>query len=188
MPSPRRSKGQGTGRSSSRARPSSYKRTEPQNTLSASSALSADALGRGGVSPKNEQSPEQVALVYLRALPNLTHAQSAGVYLRDEQSRKMERLIVCGDPAAGLLEKWDRAVMNLARKKKPSRVSRGRLIAIPLKHRRSVEGVLVIQGLPRSEREDSSVNDLLDGIASRLMIALDHSRLAQKYAQKVARI
>ena len=61
-------------------------------------------------------------------------------------------------------------------------------LAAPMKHKRAVAGVVAIHGLPKDEARVEKVAGLLDFFASRLVEALDHVRLIDKYAQKITRI
>lgn len=132
------------------------------------------------------RSPEEVALVVLQVFLDLTDARRAAVYLRDEQTRETRCLAVCGHPDGALSPAWDQLTAQVM--KNGRMTASGDLVAFPLKRRGSVEGVLAVQGLSDSTKEAGGVADLLALVASRLADGLDHSKLSQKYAQKIARI
>ncbi len=132
------------------------------------------------------RSPEEVAQVCLRVFLELTEARAASVYLQDEQSHEMRCLAVVGEPEGIPANDWGPIIARVVRE--GTLISTDGFLAFPLRRGQVLEGVLVVQGFPEAKRESSGVVDLLDFVASRLAVGLDHSRLAQKYAQKIVRI
>ena len=131
-------------------------------------------------------SPEEMAGVCLRVFLELMEARAAAVYLRDEDSREMHCLAVAGDTDGGPSPAWDQIIARVVRDGRM--VTADDLVAFPLNYGRTIEGVLIVQGLPEEKRENGGVVNLLDFVVPRLAVGLDHSRLAQKYAQKILRI
>lgn len=132
------------------------------------------------------QLPDEVAQVCLQVFLGLTDARAAAVYLQDEQSRELRLSAVCGNVQDSPPEKWQPTVERVLAE--GQLVTVDDLIALPLKRRRQVEGVLVVVGLPPDKAETVPVSDLLGFVATRLAIGVDHSRLAQKYAHKIVRL
>ncbi|MBI4402103.1 MAG: GAF domain-containing protein, partial [Nitrospirae bacterium] len=196
MARPRRTNGRQSGRRVQAA--ASGPRALPSKTRSRASTA-ASVLPRA-LSPKLQlhllemitasadsgRTPEDVAQICLRVFLELTEARGAAVYLQDEQTREMRCLAVSGDPVGQASGDWDQIVTRV--------VQSGRLVATadihacPLKRGKVVEGVLVAEGLSDKKRDAGGVMGLLDFVAARLAVGLDHSRLAQKYAQKIMRI
>ncbi|MBI3603174.1 MAG: GAF domain-containing protein [Nitrospirae bacterium] len=133
----------------------------------------------------NGRVPEEVAEACLRVLIELTEVPWAAVYLLDEQTKAMRCVAVCGDAGDRSSDERDSLTACVVRNKEPA--ADGRLLAYPLKRGRRLEGVLLVLGLPH-EKRGGDVGGLLDFVAARLAVGLDHSRLAQKYAQKIVRI
>lgn len=148
--------------------------------------IQAQLLETIGAAVESGQSPEEVAQVSLRVFLDLTDGRWATVYLRDEQTRQLRCLAVCGDPDARTTREWDQIVGRVVRANRV--VAADDLVALPLRRGRLLEGVLIVQGLPKAIREGRGVMDLLAFVGSRLADGLDHSRLSQKYAQKIVRI
>jgi HD-GYP domain-containing protein (c-di-GMP phosphodiesterase class II) len=143
-----------------------------------------DPLGSVFEPPDEGQSPTDVAVKYLGSLMGLSGMEAAGIYLRDELSGKMAPLAICGSPNAATVAVWSRLVSRTSKSRAP--LDRGALVALPLK-RPSLDGVLVVQGLG-TNRKRAAMKRLLQTVASRTAMALNHARLAQKYAQKIIRI
>ncbi|MBM4123837.1 MAG: GAF domain-containing protein [Nitrospira sp.] len=131
------------------------------------------------------RTPEDVAEACLRVFVELTEASGAAVYLRDEQTKAMRCVALCGDAGDRSSVERDSLAARVVRAGRPAIA--GDLLAYPLRRGRQLEGVLLVEGLP-VEKRAGEVNGLLDFVASRLAVGLDHSRLAQKYAQKIVRI
>lgn len=134
----------------------------------------------------NGRTPEEVAEACLRVFIELTEAQGAAVYLLDELTKAMRCVAVRGQEESRPPDEWDRVIARVVRDSRL--VTVGDLMAYPLKRGRRLEGVLLVQGLPSKKQAGEGVGGLLDFVASKLAVGLDHSRLAQKYAQKIVRI
>lgn len=134
----------------------------------------------------NGRTPEEVAEACLRVFIELTEAQGAAVYLLDELTKAMRCVAVRGQEESRPPDEWDRVIARVVRDSRL--VTVGDLLAYPLKRGRRLEGVLLVQGLPSKKQAGEGVGGLLDFVASKLAVGLDHSRLAQKYAQKIVRI
>jgi HD-GYP domain-containing protein (c-di-GMP phosphodiesterase class II) len=132
------------------------------------------------------QSLHAVALSCLEVLLDVTGARGAWAYVRDEQTGALQAVADCGDTDGGTAEARERLVARAAKGDAP--VSGTDLVAYPLKRGTRVEGVLLVQGLPAGKRQDDEAHGLLEFVATRLAVGLDHSRLAAKYAQKIVRI
>jgi HD-GYP domain-containing protein (c-di-GMP phosphodiesterase class II) len=135
---------------------------------------------------ENGRSPEEVAQVCLQVFLELTEARAAAVYLEDEQTREMRCMAKIGDVDAARTGEWNQLVPRVVQD--GCLVQEKELVAFPLKRLRALEGVLVVQGLPTQRQKTGEVNQLLDFVAARLAVGLDHARLAQKYSQKIVRI
>jgi HD-GYP domain-containing protein (c-di-GMP phosphodiesterase class II) len=127
-----------------------------------------------------------VAQVCLQVFLELTEARAAAVYLQDEQTRQMRCVATSGDMPSDPSQNLDSLVPRVIQE--GCLVKTDDLLAFPLKRLRTLEGVLIVHGLPQEERQTSQVSHLLDFVAARLAIGIDHSRLAQKYADKIVRI
>ncbi|MFQ5992865.1 MAG: GAF domain-containing protein, partial [Nitrospiraceae bacterium] len=134
----------------------------------------------------HERPLAEVAESCLRVLIEMTQVLSAVVYFEDEQSRELRRLAACGEVSEQSLSEWEQIVARVVRS--GLRFSTSGRLAVPLKHRRLVEGVLVVQGLPDEKKQVNQMANLVEAVASRLAAGLDHARLVQKYAQKIERI
>ena len=134
---------------------------------------------------ENGRPPEEVAGVCLRLFRDVTKVRGSAVYLHDEQTKDLRCLAADGTLKNMAPEKLSSAIASVAKNGRP--VLTADLRIHPVKRARTVDGILVVQGLSAGKETEEGV-DLLEFIASRLSLALDHSRLVQKYAQKIARI
>ncbi len=128
-----------------------------------------------------------VASVCLRMVLELSDASAAAVYLKDEQTGALYCLAVDGVCEDGDLIKWDGLVERVMESRQV--LTSGGISALPLERGGHVEGVLVLQGLPKGLARKRKVGEsLVDLAASNLAASVDHARLVQKYAQKVVRL
>lgn len=128
-----------------------------------------------------------VASVCLRMVLELSDASAAAVYLKDEQTQTLRCLAVDGLCEDGDLAKWEKAVDRVMLSRRL--VTQGPVSALPLDRGTGLEGVLVLQGLPKGlARTGVSDKSLLDLAASNLAASVDHARLVHKYAQKMVRL
>ena len=136
--------------------------------------------------PNQHHVPEQVAKVCLRMILELTGAAGTALYVKHEQTQDVRCMAVdgCfeGDARAG-----GRDLVTAVMERGQSQ-GHDELMGLPLKRGRTVQGVLLLQGLPPRPERDGGVQDLLDTAAQNLAASVDHARLAQKYAQKIVRI
>lgn len=140
-----------------------------------------------GLSIEKGRSIDALASACLRVLIDRTGVRSGVVYFEDEQTREMRLLAVCGDVAADAAARlFESTVARVAREGRA--LASAEFLAAPMKHKRAVAGVVAIHGLPKDEARVEKVAGLLDFFASRLVEALDHVRLIDKYAQKITRI
>jgi HD-GYP domain-containing protein (c-di-GMP phosphodiesterase class II) len=136
---------------------------------------------------RNGRSMDAMVSGCLRVFLDRTGAASAVVYFEDEQTKEMRLLAACGTRSveeAGRL--FEPMVARVMRDTRP--MATAECLAAPLKHKRSVEGVMAVHGLPKEQPRVEKIAGLLDFCASRLAEALDHVRLIDKYAQKIKRI
>ncbi len=139
-----------------------------------------------GAALEKDRPLEEVAHGCLRVLRERTGVQCVVMYLEDEQTKEVRCLAVKGEDEERASEKWKPIVSRVLRS--------GRLysnrdrLAVPVKHRRTVKGVLAVQGPPRRKMESGQMSALLGAVGGRLAAALDHGGLVQKYAQKIERI
>ncbi len=128
----------------------------------------------------------EVAQACLQVFLEVCGLDGGAVFIRDEQTRQLRLLTQCGD-----LDGQDAAgAMRLAQQvmEKNDAISTDGLVGTPLRRAESVEGVLVVGGLPEQRVKADGAGHLLEFVAARLAVGLDHSRLAEKYAQKIIRI
>ncbi|MEW6543335.1 MAG: GAF domain-containing protein [Nitrospirota bacterium] len=159
----------------------------PQDTLpQVPQQLREQLLETISASVESGRSPEEVASACLRVLLELSEAQGAAVYLRDEVTKEMRCVAVQGEPVGS---NEDERVRLIRQVMQDGRVTtEGDILVCPLSRAQHLEGVLLVAGLPVEKRSGNGVGDLMDFVAARLAVGLDHSRLAQKYAQKIVRI
>lgn len=143
-------------------------------------------LERINSSIENERSVEGVAQDCLQALLESTGLQRAAVYLEDEQSRQMQLLATKGDAGTRLPQDWEQVAARVVRSGR--RFSADDRLAVPLKRRGVVQGVLAVRGMPGGKKLASKMATLVDVVALRLATALDHARVIDKYAHKITRI
>ncbi len=134
----------------------------------------------------NGRTPEEVADACLRVFIEMTEVQGAAVYLLDELTKSMRCVAACGKERGRSAQEPDSIVARVVREGRS--VAAGDLLAYPLRRGRRIEGVLLVDGLPAEKQAGEEDDGLLDFVATRLAVGLDHSRLAQKYAQKIVRI
>jgi HD-GYP domain-containing protein (c-di-GMP phosphodiesterase class II) len=132
------------------------------------------------------RSPEDVGQTSLKVFLELTEATAASLYLQDEHTHQMRCFASIGDVDTARVRRWDQLVPRVVRA--GCLVQENDVVAFPLKRLKTLAGVLVVQGLPTKHRPTGEVVQLLDVVAARLAIGLNHARLAQKYAQKIVRI
>lgn len=129
----------------------------------------------------------EVAGVCLRMLLELSDACAAAVYLKDEQTQTLRCLAVDGVCEDSDVAKWQKVVDRVMATRRM--LTRASVTAMPLDRGAALEGVLVLQGLPKgSARKGHGAGNLLDLAASNLAASVDHARLVQKYAHKIVRI
>ena len=128
-----------------------------------------------------------VATVCLRMVLELTDARAAAVYLKDEQTHALSCVAVDGLNQEGDLVTWQKIVERVLLSQKL--VTQGQIAGLPLDRGVGLEGVLILQGVPKGVARSSRTGEsLLDLAASNLAASVDHARLVQKYAQKVVRL
>ncbi|MDE3223989.1 MAG: GAF domain-containing protein, partial [Nitrospirota bacterium] len=127
-----------------------------------------------------------VARSCLEVLLEVSGMQGAWAYVRDEQTGKLRCVADCGLVEGVTEEAREKLVAQAAAKEAP--VMTPDLVAYPLKRADCLEGVLVVAGLSPEKRQGGETLGLLEFVATRLAAGLDHSRLAEKYAQKIVRI
>ena len=132
------------------------------------------------------RTPQEVASAALVLLLEVVGGTAGAVYFEDEQTRGLRCLAVVGVPAPPSSGLWDRIASRVVHEGRP--VSMSARLAIPLKYGRRVGGVLLVQGLPRTGASVKRAGAVTAFAANLLADALDHARLAQKYAQKIDRI
>ncbi len=139
------------------------------------------------VAIQNGRSMESMVSGCLRVFLDRTGAANAAVYFEDEQTKEMCILATSGDrPAEETARQCEPMVARVMRESRA--LATADCLAAPLKRKRSVEGALVVHGLPTDQPRLEKIAGLLDFCASRLAEALDHLRLIEKYAQKIIRI
>lgn len=139
------------------------------------------------VAIQNARSMESLVSGCLRVFLDRTGADCAAVYFEDEQTKEMRVLATSGNRTAEeAVRQCEPMVARVLRETRALATSD--CLAAPLKRRRSVEGVVVVHGLPEDQPRIEKIAGLLDFCASRLAEALDHVRLIEKYAQKIKRI
>jgi HD-GYP domain-containing protein (c-di-GMP phosphodiesterase class II) len=155
------------------------------NDQSALPKIHQQFLDTVGTAIETSRSPEEVMAVCLRFLLDSTKAQGSSIHLFDEQTKELRCVL-----AQGTLDSMPPAELStgIAAALKDQRpVEIADLRVYPVKRTRALDGVLVVQGLSGGKDSVGRVG-LVDFIVMRLPAALDHSRLAQKYQQKIARI
>ncbi|MBM4121174.1 MAG: GAF domain-containing protein [Nitrospira sp.] len=137
-------------------------------------------------SVNNVLAPERLAEAALQVFLEMTEAQGASIYLQDEQTGTLRCVAAHG--AGGVLspEEREQIVAQVVRESSQARAAN--VLAYSLKRGKHLEGVLLVEGLPADKAGGDGVGGVMDFVASRLAVGLDHSRLAQKYAQKIVRI
>lgn len=129
----------------------------------------------------------EVAGVCLRMLLELSDAGAAAVYLKDEQTQTLRCLAVDGVCEDSDVAQWQTLVDRVMATRRM--LTHASVTAMPLVRGAALEGVLVLQGLPKgSARKGPGADNLLDLAASNLAASVDHARLVRKYAHKIVRI
>ncbi len=134
---------------------------------------------------ERRHSPAGIANMFVRLFRKLTKVGGIAVYLRDEQTGEMRGLAEAGGAQGSLAEPWTSVLERIER---GARVATSDPVLVyPLKPIGRLDGLLVVQR-SRPPYQDRTIVNLLDAITPWLAVALDHARLAQKYAQKIVRI
>lgn len=129
---------------------------------------------------------QEVAKSCLEVLIDVSGAEGAWAYVRDEQTSHLQCVADCGETGGVSVEVRERLVAGVVKGEGP--IEGPGLLAYPLRRSERLEGVLMLRGLPSGKKQEEEAIGLLEFVASRLAVGLDHSRLAEKYAQKIARI
>ena len=109
----------------------------------------------------------EVAGVCLRMLLELSDACAAAVYLKDEQTQTLRCLAVDGVCEDSDVAQWQTLVDRVMTTRRM--LTHASVTAMPLVRGAALEGVLVLQGLPKgSARKGHSADNLLDLAASNL--------------------
>jgi len=129
-------------------------------------------------SVNNVLAPERLAEAALQVFLEMTEAQGASIYLQDEQTGTLRCVAAHG--AGGVLspEEREQIVAQVVRESSQARAAN--VLAYSLKRGKHLEGVLLVEGLPADKAGGDGVGGVMDFVASRLAVGLDHSRLAQK--------
>ncbi|TAJ08763.1 MAG: GAF domain-containing protein [Nitrospirae bacterium] len=127
-----------------------------------------------------------VARSCLEVLLEISGMQGAWAYVRDEQTGTLRCVADCGLVDGVNEEAREKLVAQVTTEEAP--VMTRDLVAYPLKRADRLEGVLVVSGLSQGKKQGGGALDILAFVATRLAAGLDHSRLAEKYAQKIVRI
>lgn len=135
---------------------------------------------------ERHRSPAGVADMFVRLFHKLTKVGGIAVYLRDEQTREMRGLAQAGGPQGPLAEQWNSVLERIERGGRV--VTSDPLLVYPMKPIGRLDGLLVVQNGRPGKLSDRVIVGLLDAVSPWLAVALDHARLAQKYAQKIIRI
>jgi hypothetical protein len=135
---------------------------------------------------ERRRSPAGVADMFVRLFRKLTKVGGIAVYLRDEQTGEMRGLAEAGGAQGPLAEQWTSVLERIER---GARVATSDPVLVyPLKPIGRLDGLLVVQRSRPFPFQDRTIVNLLDAVTPWLAVALDHARLAQKYAQKIVRI
>ncbi len=129
---------------------------------------------------------ETVAKSCLEVLLEVTGTPAAWAYVRDEQTNKLSCVADCGETEEVTEDARARLIARVMKAGTPD--SDADLLAYPLKRTGRLEGVLLVKGLHAGKKPGEEAMDILQFVASRLAVGLDHGRLAEKYAQKIVRI
>lgn len=127
-----------------------------------------------------------VARSCLEVLLEISGMQGAWAYVRDEQTGQLRCVADCGLVEGVTEGAREKLVARAASEGAPTMTPD--LVAYPLTRADRLEGVLVVAGLSPDKRQGGETLGLLEFVATRLAAGLDHSRLAEKYAQKIVRI
>ncbi|GIW54945.1 MAG: hypothetical protein KatS3mg082_1349 [Nitrospiraceae bacterium] len=174
--------------------PTRVQRRSRQARLSPAPAVSADLVATVqrrlletiSSAEERRRSPAGVADMFGRLFRKLTKVGGIAVYLRDEQTREMRGLAEAGGPQGPLAEQWKGVLERIERGGRV--VTSNPLLVYPMKQIGRLDGLLVVQNGQPGKLSDRAIVGLLDAVSPWLAVALDHARLAQKYAQKVIRI
>ncbi|HEV8539594.1 MAG TPA: GAF domain-containing protein [Nitrospiraceae bacterium] len=199
MPSPKRPNGRSL-RASSRTIPA--RKAAPRQRLpkvASKSSSTTTSVAQASALPKIQKqfletitaavdsgrTLEDVAGVCLRFLLDATHARGSSVHLYDEQTKELRCVSAHGTLNRKPSAELSGAIASAIKTQRP--VATADLHVYPVKRARTLDGVMVVQGLSIGKGTEWGA-DLLEFMALRLSAALDHARLVQKYAQKIARI
>ncbi|MGQ0810719.1 MAG: GAF domain-containing protein [Nitrospiraceae bacterium] len=133
---------------------------------------------------EKRRSPEGVADIFAREFCDLPRVGGIAVYLRDEQTKDMRCLAEASHADGPIAGEWKvaREMIELGARVE----AKAPLLVFPLKQIGQLDGLLLVQNA--GARQDQDVIKLLEGGVPWLSVALDHARLAQKYAKKIIRI
>ncbi|MGH7255311.1 MAG: GAF domain-containing protein, partial [Nitrospirales bacterium] len=108
------------------------------------------------------------------------------IYDLEEPSGHMRQLVVHGRLTRLAEDVWTETLARLQKQGRPAVVQD--LLLAPMKRNGVLDGVIVLQGIPKNKAQSEKLGALLESAATGLSTAFQHARLAQKYAEKIVRI
>ena len=171
-------------RSSRSGSKSRGKGSPARDLVSVPAALQQRLIDMMQVAAEQQRPLAEVAGVCLRILMELSDADAAAVYLKDEQTLRC--LALEGVYDAREVGTWQTMVDRVMATRR--RLTHASVTAIPLGRGAALEGVLVLHGLPKGSTGKGNAGDtLLDLAAANLAASVEYARLVRKHAHKIVR-